>query len=106
VTSPSPTMANEAKFQTYGPPSNLDRCGRCGNLRSSHGPEWSCPTRASRSVSNIPLLAGSLFIISGFVLVATVDASAHTALGNLSMIAVLVGITLLVMGALLRRRLK
>ena len=47
------------RFQKWvGQASNLDRCSRCGDLRSDHGSDWSCPAALSHRASSILLIAG------------------------------------------------
>ena len=103
--SPSPA-AVEQKFQNSGNPTNLDRCTRCGAPRSAHGPDWNCPAGAPHSASTIPLALGGLLTLSGLILLVTVGANLWTALGTLGVIAILSGLTLLIAGVALRRRLR
>lgn len=103
--SPSPIQVDE-QFETDGHPSNLDRCTGCGFPRSSHGPGWSCPAGASRGAPIIPLLLGALLTISGLIVSVTIGANAKTAWATLGMVALLSGLTLLVAGTVLRRRLR
>jgi hypothetical protein len=54
----SPTTA-APRFRTWvGQASNLDRCSRCGDLRSDHGPDWSCPAALSHRASAVLLITG------------------------------------------------
>ena len=92
------------KFQTFGPPSNLDCCGRCGAPRSAHGPGDSCTTGVSTSVWVISLLIGGLLTGSGFMLLPTVSLMANNGRASLAMIAIFAGLTLLATGVILRNR--
>lgn len=94
------------QFEVDGLPSNLDRCNKCGDIRGSHGAQWSCPVNGSRAASAIPLILGCLLTVAGLISTATIGANGRSATGTLSMVALLSGITLLVMGTVLRRRLR
>jgi hypothetical protein len=103
--SPSPAAA-EKQFQNSGNPTNLDSCTRCGAPRSAHGPDWNCPARAPHSASTVPLVLGSLLTLIGLIVLVAVGANLWNALGTLGVIAILSGLTLLVAGVTLRRRLR
>lgn len=96
----------ERQFQTSGRPTNLDRCTRCGAPRSAHGPDWSCPAGAPHNAPAIPLILGGLLTLSGVILWVTVGANLKSGWATLGTIALLSGLTLLVMGITLRRRLR
>ena len=75
--------------------SNLDRCNRCGDARSAHGPDWTCPVRIGhRSVVAFVIGAG-LLAMAGVVLLA-VSSTTATSLGSLAASVCLTGLTLLV----------
>ncbi|MGA2830868.1 MAG: hypothetical protein ABSF03_32685 [Streptosporangiaceae bacterium] len=113
--SPSP-VGVEQQFQSFEQLSNLDHCNRCGAPRSVHGPDWSCTTRSSRRAYTVPLISGGLLTLAGVILSVTVGGN-RTAIpvapgsdqasgpATLAAIAILVGVTLLVIGAVMARRL-
>jgi hypothetical protein len=85
--------------------SNLDRCNRCGNSRSAHGLDWTCPAGVSPG-SRRPIafvVAAGLLAVAGVVLLAVTSATA-TSLGSLAASACLTGLTLLVCGAAIAGR--
>lgn len=67
---------------------------RCGDLRSDHGPDGSCPAAVSHRTSTVLLIAGIVLTAAGIALhaaVGTADFVIHTA-------AFLVGVNLFVAG--------
>jgi hypothetical protein len=83
------------RFQKWvGQASNLDRCSRCGDLRSDHGPDWSCPAAVSHRASTVLLITGIVLTAAALGLhaaVGTGDFFVQTA-------AFLVGVNLFVAG--------
>jgi hypothetical protein len=77
-----------------GQASNLDRCTRCGDLRSDHGTDWSCPAAVSHRTSSILMIAG--------ILLTTAALSLHAAVGRsdffVQTAAFLAGVNLFVAG--------
>jgi hypothetical protein len=89
------SMTSAPQFQRWvGQASNLDRCWRCGDLRSDHGPDWSCPAAVSHRTSTVLLIVGVLLTATALVLHAVVggaDFFVQTA-------AFLVGVNMFVAG--------
>jgi hypothetical protein len=100
----------EPQFTTYdGQISNLDRCNRCGTFRSAHGPDWTCPASLRPVTSVIPLTAGAVLTLTGALWLAiTPDAPPRdvTVPPSLAVMALLAGITLVVMGLAMLRGLR
>jgi hypothetical protein len=105
----SPTIRDQPQFQTDDGPTNLDRCNWCGELRSAHGPEWSCPTSERGRTPIILLILGSLLVVAGFIIVAIAPTSPRSlthvgVLGTLGEILLGAGITTAVAAAIVVRR--
>jgi hypothetical protein len=119
--SPSPACA-EQQFQSFEHPTNLDRGNRCGLPRSAHGPDWTCTAEPARRAYIIPLISGALLTLLGVILsvtaggnVVTVGATRNSvplspasqqapAPATLAAIALVIGVVLLVTGAIMARR--
>jgi hypothetical protein len=106
----SPTIHDQARFQTDGDSqTNLDRCNRCGELRSAHGPEWSCPASGHGRTPVIWLTLGSLLAVAGLIIVAVTPTSPSAltheqVLGTLGEILLAAGVTTAVAAAVVIRR--
>jgi VIT1/CCC1 family predicted Fe2+/Mn2+ transporter len=85
--------------------SNLDRCNRCGDLRSAHGAGWTCPAGVAPGSKRVVVfvVAAGLLALAGVVLLA-VTSTTETALGSLAASVCLTGLTLLVCGVLITGR--
>src|SRR5487761_1525450 len=106
MASPSPADVEE-KFQTFGPPTNLDSCALCGAPRSAHDPGASCPTSAPHGAWVILLILGGLLTVTGLILSFLVNVPVRSGPGGaatLVMVALLSGLTLLITGVVLRTR--
>lgn len=100
ITSPTD---QEPQFQTWAPPSNLDRCYRCGMTRSAHGADWACPATRQRGLPPALLVIGAVLAVAGgglWVLAGASGAAPQTA----GAVGFLSGVTLIVAGLLLARR--
>ena len=101
----SATAAHEQpQFQADDGPSNLDRCNWCGEPRSAHGPDWSCPTKKSGRAPVIFLILGSLLAIAGVIMVAISTPVQKQTFGTLGTTCLLVGIAIDVAATILIRR--
>jgi hypothetical protein len=100
-TSPAETEQQFRAYRDY--PSNLDLCNRCGRPRSAHGPDWSCPPKPARGVAAVSLFLGGLLTLGGLIL--QVTRGADRALAQVIAAAIFVGVTLLVAGFIMARRL-
>lgn len=108
----SPTIHDQPQFQTDHGPTNLDRCNWCGELRSAHGPEWSCPTSEHGRTPVILLILGGLLAVAGFIIVAITPTPspppplgpAQQGLGTLGEILLAAGIATVVAAAVVIRR--
>jgi hypothetical protein len=99
MNSPSPADTEE-QFEIFGEhPSNLDRCNRCGAPRSAHGPDLECPPRPAHTAVWVLLAAGSVLTLAGLIAQVTAPNDAAVA-------AILIGVTLLVAGVIMARRLR
>jgi VIT1/CCC1 family predicted Fe2+/Mn2+ transporter len=85
--------------------SNLDRCNRCGDPRSAHGLDWSCPAGVSPGSRRVLafVLAAGLLTLAGVVLLA-ITSTTSTSLGSLAASVCLTGLTLLVCGVTIAGR--
>ena len=82
--------------------SNLDHCNRCGAPRSAHGPDWTCPGPPAPGAAMVPLKLGGLLTLGGLVLEMT-SANPATAKSTATLLAILIGITLFIVGAIMAR---
>jgi hypothetical protein len=96
------------QFQSDAPVSNLDRCNRCGQPRSAHGADWSCPTARPGHAPKVLLVLGSLMALTGGIIAynttgyyATVGNEERSSLG---LLCLLVGITVAVAAVIQIRR--
>jgi hypothetical protein len=99
----SPTDV-EPDFRTWAGLSNLDRCNRCGSLRSAHGADWACPPASQRGVPIVLVIIGSLLAGVGGTLLALAGATGTMAPGTLGASSFLIGVSLIVSGAVIARR--
>src|SRR5262245_16184586 len=105
----SPTIHDQPQFQTGDGSTNLDRCNWCGELRSAHGPEWSCPTSKHGRTPVIWLILGGLLAVAGFIIVTITPTSPRPlthvqVLGTLGEILLAAGIITAVSAAVIIRR--
>ena len=63
------------QFRSWvGQPSNIDKCARCQQPRSIHGPDWTCPSMAPhRTVASIMMITGAVLAVAGILLRVTVS---------------------------------
>jgi hypothetical protein len=86
-------------FQSWvGQPSNLDRCDRCNAPRSVHGPDWTCPSPRSESVSMIPLVLGLNLVLAAIIARLVVGSAADQGQAMLMADAFMAGVVLSVVG--------
>jgi VIT1/CCC1 family predicted Fe2+/Mn2+ transporter len=85
--------------------SNLDRCNRCGDSRSAHGLDWTCPAGVSPGSRRVIafVVVAALLALAGVVLLAVTSTTA-TSLGSLGATVCLTGLTLLVCGVTIAGR--
>jgi hypothetical protein len=94
----------QPQFQADGKPSNLDRCIWCGESRSVHGPNESCPTGKRSRGPVVSLILGSLLAVAGAIIWAISASGLEQPLGELGATCLFVGITLVVAAAISFRR--
>jgi drug/metabolite transporter (DMT)-like permease len=88
----------QPQFQADGRPSSLDRCNWCGEPRSAHGPDWSCPAEKRGRGPEISVILGSLLAVGGAIIWA-ISATGLRQLGDLGAACLFTGITLVVAAA-------
>ena len=95
----------EVQFRVSSSQPPASTAATWGAPRSAHGPDWTCPARPAH-VAVILLPLGILLTVGGLMLPVTAGPDQGKALAMATMAAVVIGITLLIAGAIaaLRRR--
>jgi hypothetical protein len=102
----SPATLDQRHFRADGQLSNLDRCARCGELRSAHGQDWDCPASGKPGrAPAISFVVASLVTVAGFIMLSTASGLSSTRpLNTLGGIFFAGGLTIAVAAAVVIRK--
>jgi hypothetical protein len=93
------------RFQRWvGQPSNIDKCERCQEPRSVHGPDWTCPSAPTGRLATAAGVTGAVLLVTGIVLRLLADSGVGQGDAMLMADAVFAGIMLIAAGVLLGGR--
>jgi hypothetical protein len=103
----SPAIHDQRHFRADGQLSNLDRCARCGELRSAHGQDWDCPaSRKPGRAAAISFVVASLVTVAGLIMLSTAGISSSRPLNTLGGIFFAGGLTIAVAAAVVIGKLR